>query len=84
MRLCISGQCASSLSTSTSKNMNRDLFGHDFVGEVVADAGGVGFATLMLVLVPACERGSLISPRFRVIRPVIPASSHASPRECEK
>jgi len=51
------------------------------VGEVVAEAGGVGLAMLTLLLMLAFNRGSGISPRARVIRPVMPASSHASPVE---
>ena len=51
------------------------------MGEVVAEAGGVGLAMLTLLLMLAFNRGSGISPRARVIRPVMPASSHASPVE---
>jgi len=51
------------------------------VGEVVAEAGGVRLAMLTLLLMLAFIRGSGISPRARVIRPVMPASSHASPVE---
>ena len=81
MRLFISGHLFSSRSTSTSKNMKRDVFGKVFVGEAVAEAGGVGLAMLTLLLMLAFRRGSGISPRALVTRPVIPASSHASPVE---